>query len=42
MSIMCIKDFLRSNTKKQIQDDGTNNDYRILYQKEFFMQVFTR
>ncbi|CAF3751892.1 unnamed protein product [Rotaria sordida] len=39
MITMCIKDFLRSNTKKQINDDGTNHDYRILYQKEFFMQV---
>jgi len=41
MSIMCIKDFLRSNTKKMINDDDRNNhDYRMLYQKEFFMQVF--
>ncbi|CAF4132350.1 unnamed protein product, partial [Rotaria sp. Silwood2] len=39
MTTMCIKDFLRSNTKKQADDDGTNNDYRMLYQKEFFMQV---
>jgi len=40
MSTMCIKDFLRNNTKKQqMNDDGNNNDYRILYQKEFFMQV---
>ena len=39
MSTMCIKDFLRSNAKKQIQDEGNNHDYRMLYQKEFFMQV---
>jgi hypothetical protein len=40
MSTMCIKDFLRGSAKKQINDDGNNNDYRMLYQKEFFMQVF--
>ncbi len=39
MSTMCIKDYLRSNAKKQMNDDGANNDYRMLYQKEFFMQV---
>lgn len=39
MSTMCIKDFLRCNTKKQVQDEGNNHDYRMLYQKEFFMQV---
>jgi hypothetical protein len=39
MSTMCIKDFLRINSKKEIKDDGTNHDYRMLYQKEFFMQV---
>ncbi|CAF0937550.1 unnamed protein product [Rotaria sp. Silwood1] len=39
MITMCIKDFLRNTTKNQINDDGTNNDYRMLYQKEFFMQV---
>ena len=41
MSTMCIKDFLRSHAKKQITEDVANNDYRILYQKEFFMQVRT-
>lgn len=40
MTTMCIKDFLRSSTKKQISDDSTNHDYRMLYQKEFFMQVW--
>ncbi|CAF1010191.1 unnamed protein product [Adineta ricciae] len=39
MSTMCIKDFLRNSVKKQTSDDGSNNDYRILYQKEFFTQV---
>ncbi|CAF3668166.1 unnamed protein product [Adineta steineri] len=39
MSTMCIKDYLRINAKKQANDDGMNNDYRMLYQKEFFMQV---
>ena len=40
MSTMCIKDFLRHQTKNQEnRDDATNNDYRLLYQKEFFMQV---
>jgi hypothetical protein len=40
MSIMCIKDFQRNiNNKKHINNDENNNDYRILYQKEFFMQV---
>ncbi|CAF4389498.1 unnamed protein product, partial [Adineta steineri] len=38
MSTMCIKDYLRINAKKQANDDGMNNDYRMLYQKEFFMQ----
>ncbi len=41
MSTMCIKDFLRSNSKKMINDDGANHDYRMLYQKEFFMKVFS-
>jgi hypothetical protein len=40
MSTMCIKDFLRNHTRKQIDDDTINNDYRMLYQKEFFMQVY--
>ena len=40
MSTMCIRDFLRSNSKKEMNDEGTNHDYRMLYQKEFFMQVF--
>ena len=40
MSTMCIKDFLRINAKKSVNDEGNNNDYRMLYQKEFFMQVF--
>lgn len=39
MATMCIKDFLRINAKKQINDEENNNDYRMLYQKEFFMQV---
>ena len=39
MSTMCMKDFLRSEAKKQVKDEGGNNDYRMLYQKEFFMQV---
>jgi hypothetical protein len=39
MSTMCIKDFLRNNIKKEMNDDGINNDYRMLYQKEFFMKV---
>jgi hypothetical protein len=39
MSTMCMKDFLRSDAKKQIKEEGGNNDYRMLYQKEFFMQV---
>lgn len=39
MIMMCVKDFLRINSKKEIKDDGTNHDYRMLYQKEFFMQV---
>ena len=39
MSTMCMKDFLRINSKKEIKDDGANHDYRMLYQKEFFMQV---
>jgi hypothetical protein len=40
MSTMCIKDFLRSNnTKNMLNDDGNNHDYRMLYQKEFFMKV---
>ena len=39
MSTMCIKDFLRSNSKNKINDNESNRDYRVLYQKEFFMQV---
>lgn len=39
MIIMCVRDFLRINAKKQVDDDGINNDYRMLYQKEFFMKV---
>ena len=39
MSTMCVKDFLRINSKKDVKDDGINHDYRMLYQKEFFMQV---
>lgn len=39
MLMMCIKDFLRCQSKKQIENDSTNNDYRMLYQKEFFTQV---
>ena len=41
MSTMCIKDFLRSNSKKMINDDAANHDYRMLYQKEFFTKVFS-